>query len=290
MKIGFIGLGIMGSRMAANLQKNGHELVVHNRTRAKADELVAKGAVWADSAAAVAQQVETLLTMLSAPDAVAEAALGQAGFLAHLKPGSLWIDCSTVTPSFSRDMAAKAREKGIRFLDAPVAGSKEPAEKGQLLFLVGGDKADVEAGRPLFEVMGRGVTHVGEQGMGISLKIVLNLMLAQAMITFSEAITLGQSLGLSQPMLLETLLGSAVAAPFLAGKRSKIEQDTYEADFPLQWMYKDLQMAATTAYEQGVALPQGNAAKELYALATRQGLGQADFSAIYRFLNQQTAK
>jgi len=287
MKIGFIGLGIMGSRMAANLQKNGYELVVYNRTKAKADSLVANGAVWADTPAIVASQVDTLMTMLSAPDTVAEAALGEDGFLAQLKPNSLWIDCSTVNPSFSKEIAAKAQEKQVRFLDAPVAGSKEAAEKGQLLFLVGGEKADVDACQPLFEAMGRSFTHVGGHGLGTSLKIVLNLMLAQAMVTFSEAMALGQSLGLSREVLLNTLLGGPAAAPFLAGKKVKIEQGDYEPDFPLQWMYKDLQLAATTAYEQDVALPLGNAAKEVYALAKRYGLGEQDFSAIYRFLNEE---
>src|SRR5207237_10039338 len=123
MKIGFIGLGIMGSRMAANLQKHGHSLVVFNRTREKAEALVAEGGKWADSPAALALQVEVIFTMLAHPDAVEEAALGDDGFLRHPRPGQIWIDCSTVNPSFSRKMAAAATARGVRFLGGPVAGS-----------------------------------------------------------------------------------------------------------------------------------------------------------------------
>lgn len=284
MKTGFIGLGIMGSRMAANLQKAGYELVVHNRTKSKADALVAGGAAWADSPAAVAPEVDTLFTVLSAPDAVEETAVGPNGFLDHLKPGTLWVDCSTVNPSFSRRMAQAAQEKEIRFVDAPVAGTKGPAGTGDLVFIVGGSEADVDTCRPFFDVMGRSVVHAGGTGMGTSLKVVFNLLLAQAMLAFSEALVLGQSLGLEQERLFEILLNSPVVASFLAGKRPKIESDTYEADFPLKWMQKDLQMAAVTAYERGVALPTGNVAKEIFQLARRHGLAEEDFSAIYRFL------
>src|SRR6266481_2830246 len=141
MKIGFIGLGIMGSRMAANLQKRGHSLVVFNRTREKAEQLLSQGAAWAESPAAVASQVEVIFTMLAHPEAVEEAALGKEGFLSRLAPGQLWIDCSTVNPSFSRKMAAEAHP--IRFLGAPVTGSKTEAALGKLVFWIGGDLADL---------------------------------------------------------------------------------------------------------------------------------------------------
>jgi 3-hydroxyisobutyrate dehydrogenase-like beta-hydroxyacid dehydrogenase len=289
MNIGFIGLGIMGSRMAKNLLKAGHRLVVYNRTQGKADPLLAQGAVWAESPAALAkQQVKVLFTMLSTPEAVQTAALGHGGFLDHLDKGAIWVDCTTVNPSFSRHMAAQAVERQVRFLDAPVAGTKAPAEQGELLFLVGGDAAEVEACQPLFEAMGRGVVHLGEQGMGASLKMVFNSLLGQAMLAFSEAMALGQALGLEEGQLLETLVGSAVVPPFIAGKRPKIAAGDYEADFPLQWMRKDLQLAAQTAYEVGVPAPAVNVVKEVYALAVQNGWGEKDFSAIYQFLNDQS--
>src|SRR4051812_13896680 len=159
MKIGFIGLGIMGSRMAANLRKHGHSLFVFNRTREKAEPLIAEGAEWADSPGALALQVEAIFTMLAHPGAVEETALGGDGFLRYLEPGKMWIDCSTVNPSFSRKMETEANLKGVGFLDAPVTGSKGTAEQAQLTFWVGGQRSDLDAYRSLLECMGNRIIH-----------------------------------------------------------------------------------------------------------------------------------
>lgn len=287
MKVGFIGLGIMGSRMAGNLAKHGYELVVYNRTREKADDLLAQGAAWAETPRAVAQDVEFLFTMLAHPEAVQEMALGRGGFLEGLAAGSLWIDCSTVHPSFSRQMAEEAKARRVRFLDAPVAGTKGPAAAGQLTFLVGGDAADLEACRLMLEAMGSRIVHAGGNGQGTSLKMVVNLLLAQGMLAFAEGLVLGQALGLDRELLFQVLVGGPVAAPFTASKREKIEGGEYEADFPLRWLHKDLQMAGIAAYEQGVALPATSLAKEVYGLAARLGMADLDFSAVYRLVSEE---
>ena len=290
MNVGFVGLGIMGSRMAGNLLKHGYPLVVNNRTRAKAESLIANDAGWADTPRQLANQVNILFTMLSTPEAVEQVASGQDGFLEHMKAGSLWVDCSTVNPAFSRRMAVECQKRGIHFLDAPVAGSKEPAEKGQLLFMVGGDAADVQICQPFFSVMGRQVIHVGENGAGTAMKMLFALLLGQSMLAFSEAMLLGESLGISRETIFHTLLGAAVTAPFITGKRSKIETGNFDSEFPLQWMRKDLQLASMTAYEQGLALPSVNLAKEIFALASRAGFAEKDFSAIYSFLERKVAE
>jgi 3-hydroxyisobutyrate dehydrogenase-like beta-hydroxyacid dehydrogenase len=289
MEVGFIGLGIMGSRMAANLLARGFSLTVHNRTAAKAEELLRQGARWAERPAAAAAKADVLVTMLADPAAVHAAALGKEGFLAALRPGTLWIDCSTVDPSFSRRMAQEARGRGVRFLDAPAAGTKGPAEAGQLVFFVGGAAGDLQEAGPLLQAMGRSVLHVGENGMGTSLKMVVNLMLGQAMAAFAEALRLGEALGLGKEKLLETLLGGAVAAPFLSGKKQKVLAERFEPEFPLKWMAKDLHLAAQAAFECAAALPCGAAAKELYSLAAAHGWGEQDFSAIYGFLGRAPA-
>jgi 3-hydroxyisobutyrate dehydrogenase-like beta-hydroxyacid dehydrogenase len=287
MKIGFIGLGIMGSRMAANLQKGGHTLVVCNRTRQKAEQLLSQGAAWAESPAQLAAQVEIIFTMLAHPEAVRETALGADGFLSSLAPGRLWVDCSTVNPSFSVEMAAQAQARGIRFLDAPVTGSKGPAALGKLVFWVGGDAADLEACRPLFECMGTNIVHGGKQGAGAALKMVMNQLLGSTMAAFAEGLVLGQSLGLPLGILFEAILGGPAAPPFLASKRGRIESgDFEEADFPLRWLQKDLHLASVSAYETGVAMPLANVAKEMYRFAIREGDGDKDFSAIYHYLAQ----
>ena len=287
MKIGFIGLGIMGSRMAANLLKNGSHLIIYNRTAEKAKPLLAEGATWAESPANLAESADILFTILADPEAVQNTALGANGFLDRLHPGSIWVDSSTVNPSFTKMMAQEAHERRIHFVDAPVAGTKGPAEQGQLTFLVGGDPEDVQTCQPFFEAMGKKIVHMGPNGMGTSAKMVVNLLLGEAMLAFSEALALGQSLGIPMEGLMNMLVGGAVAAPFIAGKRAKIENSQYDPEFPLKWMRKDMQMASLTGYEQGVALPTANAAKEIYTLADRQGWGELDFSAIYDYLAKQ---
>jgi 3-hydroxyisobutyrate dehydrogenase-like beta-hydroxyacid dehydrogenase len=290
MKIGFIGLGIMGSRMAANLQKHGHSLVVFNRTRAKAQPLLDKGATVGESPAKLAEQVDILFTMLAQPDAVAQAALRENGFLNHLKPGALWVDCSSVNPSFSKRMALAAAAQQVHFLDAPVTGSAPVAEEAKLVFWVGGDAIDLTVIRPLLLCMGNRIVHAGGHGMGTSMKMVINLLLGIGMASFAEAMALGQGLGLSQKMLFDSLLGLPVVPAFLASKREKIEKRKYEAEFPLRWMQKDMHLASVSAYEAGLAVPLANLTKEIYRFAMREGHDTEDFSAIYDFLVDESRR
>ena len=286
MNIGFIGLGIMGSRMANNLCKAGYNLSIYNRTKAKAKQLIANGARWVNNPAEVAKQSDILFTMLSTPEAVQEMAFGETGFLENLNVNTLWIDCSTVNPAFTKQMAEEATKRQIRFIDAPVAGTKGPAETGELLFLAGGDVADIQACQPLLDVMGRKTIHIGEQGMGVSLKMVFNLLLGEAMVAFSEALTLGQLLGISQGKLFDILVSSPVVAPFIAGVRPKIENNDYDPNFPLRLMQKDLHLASITANQQGVSLPGVNAIKEIFAQANQYGFANSDFSAVYQFISK----
>jgi 3-hydroxyisobutyrate dehydrogenase/glyoxylate/succinic semialdehyde reductase len=235
-------------------------------------------------------QVEVIFTMLAHPAAVEEAALGQDGFLSRLAPGQMWIDCSTVNPSFSRKMAAAAEAHDIRFLGAPVSGSKGIAASAKLTFLVGGTAGDLEASRPLLECMGNKIIHCGGPGTGAALKIVMNQLLGTVMAAFAEGLVLGESLGLSRGVLFDTLLGGPAAAPFLAVKRERIEKGDFKhADFPLQWLQKDLQLATVSAYETGVPMPVTNVAKEIYRFAIREGHGEEDFSAIYDYLAHNSA-
>jgi 3-hydroxyisobutyrate dehydrogenase-like beta-hydroxyacid dehydrogenase len=286
---GFIGLGIMGSRMAANLQAHGHRLIVFNRSRNKADALVRHGAIWGESLEGTAGAVDVLFTMLSQPDVVAADALGPCGFLGAMVKGSIWVNCSTVNPSFARRMAARAQASGVRYLDAPVAGSKDAAARGELVFMVGGDAPDVDACRPLFDCMGKRVVHVGGQGLGSSLKMVNNLLGAVAMAAFAEGAALGQALGVPRETIFDTLMGAPMVAPSVAAKRTKFEHEDYDTEFAMRWMHKDLHLAALSAYEAGAPMAIVNVTKELYGLAMRDGYADLDMSAIYAFLNRKGA-
>jgi 3-hydroxyisobutyrate dehydrogenase/glyoxylate/succinic semialdehyde reductase len=254
------------------------------RSASKAQSLLDNGAVFAETPAQVATQVNVLFTMLAHPDAVAQAASGTNGFLDPLKPGALWVDCSSVNPSFSRKMAIAAAARQVHFLDAPVTGSAPVANEGKLVFWVGGDAIDLTLSRPLLLGMGNKIVHAGGHGMGTSMKMVINLLLGVGMASFAEAMALGQGLGLSQKMLLDSLLSMPAVPPFLASKRANIEKGNYEAEFPLCWMQKDMHLASVSAYEGGVAMPITNLTKEIYRLAMRDGHETEDFSAIYQFM------
>lgn len=289
MRIGFIGTGIMGTGMVANLLNDGHAVIIYNRTPEKAAALVAQGAQAATTPAEVgASDIDLLITMVAHPAAVEAVALGPDGFLTSLPAGTLWMDSTTVHPSFARRMAAEATARGVRFLDAPVTGTKPQAADGVLTFIIGGDAADVDFARPALESMGSRIVHVGDHGMGTSLKVVLNHMLAISMEALAEGMVLGQALGIEEETLFDILLPAPVTAPALARKRSMMTTGDYsDTEFPLALMQKDLHMATTAAYEVGVAMPLANVAKEIYQLAARNGWGDDDLSAIYQYLKHE---
>jgi 3-hydroxyisobutyrate dehydrogenase-like beta-hydroxyacid dehydrogenase len=280
MKIGFIGLGLMGSRMAEHLLQEEHELFVYNRTSAKAQPLLDKGAKWSPSPRHLAAEVELLFTMLTAPAVVSEAAAGEHGFLMGLRSGALWVDCTTVNPSFSIEMNSLAKERNVHFLDAPVIGSIVPAQQGQLLFVVGGDQESFNRCEPYFNLMGRHAIHVGETGKGSAFKMLSNLMLGVTMTAFRDALRLGTALGIPDEVLFDTFLPLPVNPPYLASKKGKIQSGSFEAEFPLKWMEKDLRLVMQTAEELGITLEIARASKELYTQAVESGFGEEDFSAV----------
>jgi 3-hydroxyisobutyrate dehydrogenase-like beta-hydroxyacid dehydrogenase len=283
--IGFIGLGIMGSRMAANLLNNGFELIVFNRTKEKASELLQNGAQWADSPVEIASKADIVFTMLTNPEILEQTAFGENGFINEFAKGKIWIDCSTVDPSFSKKMAAKAAQREIRFMDAPVAGSKVKAENAELIFLVGGEETDLLDVKPLLEAMGKQVLYQGKNGTGSAMKLVVNLMLAQSMAAFSEAVSFGEAMGIDKENIIDTLLGGATTAPFLKGKKAKLLENEFSADAPLEHVLKDMNLISQTAYQNNIALPIANITKEIYSMANQKGLGKLDFSAIYQVLS-----
>ncbi len=283
MKVTFIGLGVMGNAMAANLLKNNVELVVFNRTKEKADPLIAKGAQFKPTIHKAVENADLVFTMLTGPEAVESTALSNDGFVQSMKPGSLWVDSSTVNPEFSRKASEHAKKFDVRFADAPVAGSKGPAEQGELVFLAGGEERDISELSPYTEIMGKNTMHVGPVSHGTSFKMVVNLMLASNMATFAEGMVLGERLGLSKDFLLDTLPNMPVAAPFLKMKADKLRENQYEEEFALKNMYKDLHLASLSGYEEETALKITNMMKEIYAEANGSGYGNVDFSAIYDF-------
>jgi 3-hydroxyisobutyrate dehydrogenase-like beta-hydroxyacid dehydrogenase len=287
MKIAFLGLGIMGSRMAANLLKNKVDLTVFNRSEESRKALEAKGAKVADSFTSAVENADIVFTMFSTPEVVKEIMFGEKGCLASMKKDALWVDCSTVDPAFSKQSEKEAGQRNVRFVDAPVAGTKAPAENGTLVFFAGGSKSDLKEIEPFLSVMGSKTIHVGETGKGTSLKMLVNAMLAESMLVFSETLLLGEKMGISKDFLLDTLPKLPVIAPFVQAKAELIRKQDFDPQFPLEWMDKDLRLVLKTAKENGQKMRMASLTKELFGQANENGLGRNDFSAIYKFLNEK---
>lgn len=290
MKITFIGLGIMGSRMAANLLKKGLDLTVYNRSKEPMEALIAQGAKGATTLQASVADADIVFSMLSTPEVVKSCFFGPTGALESMKPNAIWVDCTTVNPSFSREAAAAAKANGVRFLDAPVAGTKPQAAAASLAFFVGGEAQDLAEVKTYLDHMGAKVMHAGAISKGAAFKMLVNIMLAQSMLIFSEATLFGEKLGFTQDFLLNTLPNLVVSAPFTKFKAEMVREDNYEVQFPLEWMHKDLHLATVTAYELSQPLYLANVSKVLFAEARRKGMGRLDFAAIHRFLAERAAE
>ncbi len=276
-------MGVMGSAMAANLLHNEVDLTIWNRTKDKVESLINQGAFYKESPHDAVKEADIVFTMLTGPEAVEEVALSENGFLQSMKHNALWIDSSKVNPSFSKKANQLAHNVEVRFVDAPVAGSKGPAETGELVFLAGGEKPDIDQVEHLLQYMGKKTIHVGPVSQGTSFKMVVNTMLASNMAAFAESMILGEQLGLSKDFLLDTLPGMPVSAPFLQMKAEKLKNQNHEEEFALKNMQKDLHLATLSAYEENAALKITNLMKEVYAEAKVNGYGDLDFSSIYSF-------
>ncbi len=287
MKITFIGLGIMGSRMAANLLKNGLEVTVYNRSMEATKLLEKEGAKVAKTPVEAVVDSDIVFSMLSTPEVVTSIFFGKEGVLAGMKKEAIWADCTTVNPSFSLKAAEEAKKQGIRFLDTPVAGTKPQAQNAELVFFVGADKELLAEVEPYLKFMGQKILNIGETGKGASFKMLVNIMLAQSMLIFSESVLLGEKMGIDKDFLLNMLPNLVVSAPFTKFKAEMVRNNNYEVQFPLEWMQKDLHLAAVTAYELNQPLYLTNLTKELYAAANNNGMGRLDFAAIHQYLENK---
>lgn len=280
-KVAFLGLGIMGSRMAANLCRAGFEVHAWNRTRARAEELAAAHrAVVADTPEQAAAAAGIAITMVVDSPQVEAVLFGADGAAEGLGNSGLAIDMSTIAPSASRALAERLRERGIAFLDAPVTGSKPKAEDGTLTIMVGGEPADFERARPLFEAMGKLVLHVGPRGHGSMVKLINNTTAAVNTAAVAEGIALGRRAGLDLDKLLEVIGAGSGASAMLDLKARPIIERDYEPLFKLGHMLKDVRHCLAEAQALGADLPVAAAAETLYAAADDAGHYDDDFAAV----------
>jgi 3-hydroxyisobutyrate dehydrogenase-like beta-hydroxyacid dehydrogenase len=280
-KVAFLGLGIMGSRMAANLCRAGIEVHAWNRTRARAEELASEhGAVVADTPAQAAAAAGIAITMVVDTPEVEAVLFGADGAAEGLGDGGLAIDMSTIAPTASRAIAERLQDQGTAFLDAPVTGSKPKAEDGTLTIMAGGEAADFERARPLFEAMGKLVLHVGPHGHGSMVKLINNTVAAVNTAVVAEGLALGRRAGLDLDKLVEVVGAGSGASAMLDLKARPIIEGDYEPLFKLGHMLKDVRHCLTEARALGVEPRVAAAAEELYAAAEAAGHYDDDFAAV----------
>jgi glyoxylate/succinic semialdehyde reductase len=283
-RIGFLGLGIMGEPMALNLIKAGYSVTVWNRSTAKCDGLAAGGAAVGLTPAAVVAASDITISMLADPNASLAVALGPDGAASAMSPGKGYVDASTVDAAASRRVAAAVRAAGGAFLEAPVSGSKGPAQAGQLVFLTAGDRELFEAARPLLEVMGKASLFLGEAGAGAHMKLVVNMVMGSMMGALAEGLVLAEGAGLQKEDVVEVLGLGAMACPMFALKGPAMAARSYPPAFPLKHQQKDLRLALELGEEVGRRLPVAAAANGLFVEAQGMGLGDDDFSAVQEAL------
>jgi 2-hydroxy-3-oxopropionate reductase len=289
-KIGFIGLGLMGKPMAMNLLKAGHSLTVWNRTAAKAQGLLAAGAVLAKTPREVAEASEVMLTIVSDPPALESVLWGtpgkEDGALGGLRAGSIYVDSSTVSPTLAKKVAAACQERRVRFLDAPVTGGDWGAREGNLVFMIGGDAETLKEAEPILKLMGKKWFHLGPSGAGQTIKLAMNAILALQVGAMAEGIGLVTRAGLKGEQLFEVLQSSMARSGLLDVKGPLMLKGDYKPSFPLRLMHKDLGLALDLANQLGVALPTTAVAREVYNFVKGEAKEDVDYSAVMQFWNR----
>lgn len=287
MSIGFLGLGIMGFPMAHNLVKAGCDVTVWNRTTSKCDSLLNIGAKYGSSPESVASACDVTFSMLADPGSAMEVACGKQGAVHGSGPGKGYVDVSTVDGQTSKAISIAVKATGAQFLEAPVSGSKKPAEEGKLIFLTAGDKSLYHEVAPILDIMGKSRFYLGDVGNGAAMKLVVNMIMGSMMASFSEGMILGQKMGLDPGVLVEVISQGAISAPMYSMKGPSMIKGSYAPAFPLKHQQKDLRLALAMAEEVSQPIPVAAATNELYKVAKAHGLGEEDFSAVIEALKAE---
>jgi 3-hydroxyisobutyrate dehydrogenase-like beta-hydroxyacid dehydrogenase len=278
-RIAFVGLGLMGGRMAANLLAKGFSVAVWNRTRARAEPLIAKGATAADSPREAANGADFVCTCVADPKAMDDVFLGDHGISASLRAGMVMIDFSTLGPESTVALERACKEHGAAFLEAPVTGSKMGAESGTLVIMCGGTEDAFTRAQPVLNAVGRKAIHVGVVGDASHVKLIGNMMIGHMLEGLHEGAALLAKAGIPLAKLLEVVQASGYASPYWDFKGRALEARDFSTHFSIDLMHKDLTLALETGTRLGVPMPGTAAVREVYALARAQGLGEQDISA-----------
>ena len=283
-KLGFVGLGIMGSRMVKRLMAASHSVTGYNRTRAKAQWLLDAGMAWGSSPREVAASADVTFSMVTNTEALDEVTAGPDGILAGLSAGKIYVDMSTVSPAFSRELSDRVTATGAAMLDAPVSGSVITLEEGKLTLMVGGDPVTFEKIKPILLDIGPKATHVGANGLAEAMKIATNLSLAVQMLAFSEGVLLAERSGIKREVAVEVLTNSAIASPMVKYRGPMVLKMPDEAWFNVKMMQKDMNLALELGRKLNVPLPTTAATNEMLTAARGLGLEEQDFAILFEVL------
>ena len=284
-RIGVVGLGAMGGRIAGRLIAQGYAVAGTNRTRAKADALVTQGLVWCDSPRATAERSDVVISMVTNDAALEVVTEGTNGILAGLAPGSVYIDMSTVSPRTSRALADRVSSLGAAMLAAPVSGSLPAAEAGTLAIMVGGTGDAFERVEPILRELGSTVTFVGDVGQALLMKLGINISLAVQMLAFSEGVLLAERGGVDRSVALDVLTSSAIGSPMLRARAPLVLDLAEEAWFDVAMMQKDLGLALESGRDEGLLMPATIAADKMLSVARSAGYEHRDIAALFRLLS-----
>ena len=289
-KLGFVGLGVMGSRVVKRLLEANYTVVGYNRTKSKAQWLLDAGMEWADSPRAVAASSDIVFSMVTNTAALNAVALGADGILAGLSRGKIYVEMSTVSPAASRELAAQVAAKGAAMLDAPVSGSVVTLEQGLVSFMVGGDATVFEKVKPFLLDIGPKVTHVGANGLAVTMKIAVNLSLAVQMLALSEGVLIAEKAGIDRKTAMEVMLNSVIASPMVKYRGPFIIKLPDEAWFDVNMMQKDMSLALELGEQLGIPLPTTKVTNDMLTTTREMGLDKEDFAVMFQALEKMAAK
>jgi 3-hydroxyisobutyrate dehydrogenase-like beta-hydroxyacid dehydrogenase len=282
--LGFVGLGVMGGQMVSRLLSKGHTVTGYNRTPAKAEWLVKQGMKLANSPREVAESVDVVFAMVTNGAALKGIAEGPDGLLAGLSAGKVFVDISTINPDLSREMAERVRATGADMVDSPVSGSVITLQQGKLSVMVGGRKETFERVRPVLEDIGPKVTHVGDNGLALSMKIAINLSLAVQMLAFSEGVLLAEKSGIPREVAVDVLINSAIASPVLKYRGPFVLEQPEEAWFNVNMMQKDMLLAMEMGRKLDVPLPTTAVTNEFLTAARGMNWTRLDYAVVFDVL------
>jgi 3-hydroxyisobutyrate dehydrogenase len=283
--IGFIGIGVMGKSMAANLIRAGYELHIYGRTRSKAEDLIDMGAEWHDDKTAMIKEVNVVITIVGFPQDVRDIYLGEEGIIHHARPNTLFIDMTTSSPSLAKEIYLEAKQKQLCSLDAPVSGGDVGAREARLSIMVGGDADDFEAARPIFQAMGTNIVHQGKAGAGQHTKMCNQIAIASNMIGVCEALSYAIRSGLDPNVVLKSIETGAAGSWSLSNLGPRIINDNFEPGFYVKHFIKDMVIALQSAKEMGMDAPGLSLAKSLYEQLAELGEGNSGTQALFKIIN-----